>query len=176
MIVRFRAPPVPPERSVLFVCLGNICRSPLAEAVFRKRAQDAGLAQHLHIDSAGTGNWHVGRPPDRRAQVAGQRRGYDLSKLRGRQVAPEDFARFHWILAMDQGNLDDLRGLQPANFAGHLGLLRAFAAKSDAADLEVPDPYYGGPEGFELVLDLIEHATDHFLDHLHADLRRRGQL
>ncbi len=110
------------DSSVLFVCLGNICRSPTAEAVFRERAARAGLAQRIVVDSAGTGDWHVGRPPDRRAIAHAAKRGYDLTPLRARQVAPGDFDRFRWILAMDEANLRDLRALRPRAHHGHLGL------------------------------------------------------
>jgi protein-tyrosine phosphatase len=164
MILRPKVPPAPPERSVLFVCMGNICRSPTAEAVFRAAAQRAGIAQSLHIDSAGTGDWHIGEPPDKRATIAAQRRGYDLTRLRGRQVAAEDFARFGWILAMDEDNLRVLQDLRPPEYPGHLGLLLELLP--DAPMREVPDPYFGGPDGFEHVLDLIEQACDALLAHV----------
>src|SRR4249920_1700362 len=107
---------------VLFVCLGNICRSPTAEGVLRTYVARAGLAAQVHVDSAGTGNWHVGLPPDNRAITAARDRGHDLSGLRARQVRRSDFSRFDWILAMDRANLAALKSLRPPAYAGHLGL------------------------------------------------------
>lgn len=159
---------VSPEFSVLFVCLGNICRSPTAEGVFRAAADRAGLGRRVHAGSAGVGNWHVGSPPDRRAIQAARRRGYDLTAIRGRQVQVVDFSRFGWILAMDDGNIRALTALQPPDFSGHLGLLLDFAPEIGLR--EVPDPYYGGPEGFDRVLDLIEAATAALLARLGAAL------
>ena len=160
---------IPPERSVLFVCMGNICRSPTAEAVLRARAERAGLGSVLRIDSAGTGDWHVGEPPDRRTILAAQRRGYDLAPLRARQVEPPDFERFQWILAMDRANLRTLSAMRPPEYPGHLGLFLELAPHLDVR--EVPDPYYGGPDGFEKVLDVIEQASDSLLAHLRRRLR-----
>ncbi|WP_027910373.1 low molecular weight protein-tyrosine-phosphatase [Pseudomonas sp. URMO17WK12:I4] len=152
---------------VLFVCLGNICRSPTAEAVMRQRLQQAGLAERIELDSAGTGDWHVGKAPDSRTQQAASRRGYDLSSLRGRQVSVDDFARFDLILAMDSANLRDLQRIRPANARAELDLyLRRFELAED----EVPDPYYGGSEGFEHVLDLLEQASDALLIELKGRL------
>jgi len=161
----------PPGASVLFVCMGNICRSPTAEGVFRDVAGRSGLGEVLHIDSAGTGDWHVGAAPDRRAIAAARRRGYDLSALRARQVEPADFARFGWILAMDRQNLRALEALRPPEFPGHVGLLLAVAP--DLGVDEVPDPYYGGPEGFENVLDLVEQASMALLTRVRAGLGER---
>jgi protein-tyrosine phosphatase len=158
------AAPASARPSVLFVCLGNICRSPTAEGVLRERAMRAGI--DLVIDSAGTGDWYVGSPPDRRAIQHAAKRGYDLTKLRARQVVREDFQRFGWILAMDRGNLRELRMLRPEGFTGHLGLFLDFAPMLGAS--EVPDPYYGGREGFERVLDLVEQASDSLLQHLRS--------
>ena len=143
--------------AVLFVCLGNICRSPTAEGVFRTAVERAGLAGRVRTASAGLGDWHVGQPPDRRAIQAARRRGYDLTALRGRQVGPEDFAKFGWILGMDDSNLRALTDMKPPEFSGHLGLLLDFAPELGVR--EVPDPYYGGPEGFDRVLDLIEASA-----------------
>ncbi|MGL4318741.1 MAG: low molecular weight protein-tyrosine-phosphatase [Pseudomonas sp.] len=151
---------------VLFVCLGNICRSPTAEGVFRQRLQAAGLAEQVQVDSAGTGDWHVGKAPDQRTRLAAQRRGYDLAPLRARQVAVEDFQRFDLILAMDQSNLAHLKALRPGSAVAELDLfLRRYQLALD----EVPDPYYGGEDGFEQVLDLIEQASDALL----AEIRGR---
>ena len=145
---------------VLFVCLGNICRSPTAEAVLRQRLQLAGLAERIQVDSAGTGDWHTGRAPDPRTQEAAKRRGYDLSPLRARQVSPADFSRFDLLLAMDKANLRDLQQLHPGQGRVELDLyLRRYQLPLD----EVPDPYYGGAQGFELVLDLLEQASDALL-------------
>jgi protein-tyrosine phosphatase len=142
---------------VLFVCLGNICRSPTAEGVFRAALEREGLADRVFTASAGLGDWHVGQPPDKRAIQAARRRGYDLTALRGRKVSREDFARFGWILCMDDSNLRALLDLKPPEYPGHLGLLLDFAP--EAGVREVPDPYYGGPEGFDRVLDLIEASV-----------------
>jgi protein-tyrosine phosphatase len=169
MSVFRRAPE--PDAAVLFVCLGNICRSPTAEGVFRAAVQRAGLAQRIRADSAGLGDWHVGSPPDRRAIQAARRRGYDLTSLRGRQVEVADFRRFGWILAMDETNMRALSDMQPPDFGGHLGLLLDFAPELGLR--EVPDPYYGGPDGFDRVLDLIEASTAGLLARLHATLPRR---
>jgi len=143
--------------AVLFVCLGNICRSPTAEGVFRAALNRAGIANRIRIDSAGLGDWHVNAPPDARAVEAAKRRGYDLSALRGRKVSKEDFTRFDWILCMDESNLKVLSEMKPDDFAGHLGLLLDFAPEQGLR--EVPDPYFGGPEGFDRVLDLIEASA-----------------
>jgi protein-tyrosine phosphatase len=152
---------------VLFVCMGNICRSPTAEAVFRKCVRDVQLDSRITIDSAGTGGWHVGRRPDQRACQAAARRGYDLSALRARQVAVEDFQRFDLILAMDHDNLERLQALRPSASRVELDLfLRRYNLGEDA----VPDPYFGGEEGFEQVLDLVEKASAALLDELRARL------
>jgi protein-tyrosine phosphatase len=142
---------------VLFVCMGNICRSPTAEGVFRTFAEREGLARRLRIDSAGTHDYHVGSRPDPRAIASALRRGYDIRKLRARQVEAKDFARFEWIVAMDKANLRHLEELRPADYGGHLGLLLEFAPHLELTD--VPDPYYGGAERFERMLDLIEPAS-----------------
>ncbi|MHC8365871.1 low molecular weight protein-tyrosine-phosphatase [Pseudomonas sp. ZT5P21] len=142
---------------VLFVCLGNICRSPTAEGVLRYKLREAGLADQIDVASAGTGDWHVGNAPDKRSQAAARLRGYDLSAQRGRQVSRADFASYDLILAMDNSNLRNLKALQPAKGKAELDLfLRRYQLEVD----EVPDPYHDGEQGFELVLDLIERATD----------------
>ncbi|WP_116364213.1 low molecular weight protein-tyrosine-phosphatase [Parahaliea mediterranea] len=145
-----------PPVKVLFVCLGNICRSPTAHAVFEHCVAAQGLSERIQVDSCGTGDWHIGRAPDRRAIAAAATRGYQLQHLRARQVAPGDFDQFDYILAMDNSNLKDLQAMRPAGFTGHLGLFLAFGGD---AEREVPDPYYGGDEGFDHVLDLIEAAS-----------------
>ena len=142
---------------VLFVCLGNICRSPTADAVFTHKARALGLDSRLHIDSAGTGDWHLGEPPDRRSQRHAAQRGYDLSMLRARQVLPGDFRRFDFVLAMDRSNLADLERLRPGAGVTRPQLLLPFGS---SGLLDVPDPYHGDEREFEAVLDLIEEATD----------------
>jgi protein-tyrosine phosphatase len=152
------------KTSVLFVCMGNICRSPTAEGVFRERALAAGL--DLHIDSAGTHGYHIGDPPDGRSARHAARRGYDLSALRARQVAAEDFARFDHVLAMDHDNLAMLRHSCPPEHRHKLKLFMEYASRS-GSDV-VPDPYYGGAQGFDLVLDYIEDAADGLISSLAA--------
>jgi protein-tyrosine phosphatase len=161
---------VEPSAAVLFVCMGNICRSPTAEGVFRVAVARAGFAGRIRAASAGLGDWHAGSPPDRRAIQAARRRGYDLTALRARQVAIEDFGRFGWILAMDESNLRGLEAMRPPDFGGHLGLLLDFAPELGVR--EVPDPYYGGPAGFDRVLDLIEASTAGLLARLRPTLLR----
>ncbi len=156
--------------SVLFVCLGNICRSPTAEAVFRAKAQKRGLEQQLIIDSAGTSHWHQGNPPDKRSQEAAGRRGYNMARLKARQVTSDDFDRFDFILAMDESNYGDLAAMQPPNTRAALHLyLRDFGQHNLH---EVPDPYYGGTDGFEQVLDLLESASDSLLDAIEASITK----
>jgi protein-tyrosine phosphatase len=164
-----RAPANTVRASVLFVCMGNICRSPTAESVFREQAKRAGVLDRLRIESAGIGDWHVGQPPDERAIAHGRRRGYELASLRARQVRREDFARFDWIIAMDLRNLRDLAALRPADFQGHLGLLLDFVPELGLR--EVPDPYFGGAEGFESVLELTERACAALLAHIRQQHR-----
>lgn len=142
---------------VLFVCMGNICRSPTAEGVFRKMVQDQGLEQQIYIDSAGTVSYHVGSAPDNRAQAAARDRNVDLSKLRGRQFIAQDFDDFDYIMVMDESNLRDVLSLRESGQGGITKLFLEYALKTDIQ--EVPDPYYGGNRGFEYVLDLIEDAS-----------------
>jgi protein-tyrosine phosphatase len=149
---------------VLFVCMGNICRSPTAETVFRHYVEQVGLTEQFHIDSAGTHDYHIGDPPDARTQRAAKQRGYDMSNLRGRQVEATDFMRFDYVLAMDEANLDILRRLRPHDARSHLGLFLEFAQHH--AEREVPDPYYGGSDGFERVLDMVEDASNGLLLHV----------
>ena len=146
---------------VLFVCLGNICRSPTAHGVFEHWVHQRQLSRAIEVDSCGTGGWHVGEPPDKRATAEALNRGYDLSTLRARQFSPADFQQFDYILGMDRQNLADLRAMCPTDYPGHLGLFLEFAAGSDVQ--EVPDPYYGGGAGFTRVLDLVERATEGLL-------------
>ncbi|MDR8365219.1 low molecular weight protein-tyrosine-phosphatase [Pseudomonas sp. JL3] len=142
---------------VLFVCLGNICRSPTAEGVLRHKLREAGLVDQVEVASAGTGDWHVGKAPDKRSQAAAKLRGYDLSAQRAQQVTRADFTTYDLILAMDNSNLRHLKALQPAKGKAELDLfLRRYQSEID----EVPDPYYDGDQGFEQVLDLIERASD----------------
>jgi low molecular weight protein-tyrosine phosphatase len=148
--------------SVLFVCTGNICRSPTAEAVFRHCVQKAGLAGRIVSDSAGTHDYHIGEPPDPRTQAAAKRRGYELGELRARRVHRDDFERFDYVLAMDEANLRQLERLCPRE---HAHKLRLFLDFSGGSPREVPDPYYGDPEGFERVLDLVERAAQGLLRH-----------
>ncbi len=153
---------------VLFVCLGNICRSPTADGIFRELVKREKLDQKITVDSAGTGDWHIGKAPDSRTVAAAKKRGYDLSVLRARQVSMADFDEFDYVLAMDNANLRDLQRLKPAHFTGHLGLFLEFG--SDKNHREVPDPYYGGNDGFELVLDLVEEAAEGLLAHIRQRL------
>lgn len=150
--------------AILFVCLGNICRSPTAEAVCRAQLAKRGWQHAVQVDSAGTASWHIGKAPDSRSIAAGSRRGYDLAALRARQVEAEDFSRFDYILAMDADNLAQLQRLCPQDYRGELRLLTSYL--SDGGDYEVPDPYYGGADGFERVLDLLERACHALLDQL----------
>jgi protein-tyrosine phosphatase len=153
--------------SVLFVCMGNICRSPTAQGVFETLVAEAALAEHIQVDSAGTHAYHIGEPPDARAAEAALRRGVDLSQQKARRVAPADFVEFDYVLAMDLGNYEDLSALcEPA----HLPKLRLFLEYApDLGMHEVPDPYYGGITGFERVLDMIEAAAQGLL----ADIRQQ---
>lgn len=149
---------------VLFVCLGNICRSPTAEAIFRAKVSAAGLQDCFHIDSAGTGDWHVGKPPDARMQQAARQRDYDLSGLRARQISQEDLDEFDHLLVMDQANLHDVRAL--AKRPEQLEKIQLLLDYGQSLRDEVPDPYYGGEAGFYQVIDLIEDATADLLQHL----------
>jgi protein-tyrosine phosphatase len=152
---------------VLFVCLGNICRSPTAEAVMARLVADAGLNEQVEVDSAGTGAWHVGCAPDERATAAAAARGIELRGV-ARQVRPEDFERFDLLLAMDAENHRNLRALAPDERArAKVRMLREFdPAATAAVTLDVPDPYYGGEDGFDRVLDLVEDACTGLLDEL----------
>ncbi len=140
--------------NILFVCTGNICRSPTGEAVLRRMAETAGLGDAVTIDSCGTHAYHTGQPPDARAREAGERRGYDFSGQRARTLSSTDYDRFDLILAMDGGHFDRLRQAAPAARTGRIRRFLEFAP--DAGLRDVPDPYYGSPEDYELALDLIE--------------------
>lgn len=149
---------------VLFVCMGNICRSPTAEGVFRHKIENAGLDKHVEIDSAGTHAYHVGEPPDGRAQKAALNRGFDLSRQRARRVSSNDFEEYDYVIAMDSSNEDDLVSICPVGLDDKIHLFLKFA--SNANTTEVPDPYYGGGNGFEIVLNLVEDAADGLIAHL----------
>lgn len=150
--------------AVLFVCLGNICRSPTAEGVFRKLIADAGLADRIRVDSAGTAGYHEGAPPDARASAAAMARGFDLGDIRARRVVSDDFEEFDLILAMDEDNLSELRQVAPPGARARLALLLDYAA--DRRERSVPDPYYGGRNGFERVLDLVTEACAGLVEEL----------
>ena len=152
---------------ILFVCMGNICRSPTAEGVFRDLVEKEGLADRVLIDSAGTGEWHVGAPPDARACKAANNRGYDLTSLRARLVTRADFAEFDYVLAMDDENVRTLKRLAPGE---HAHKIRYFTEFGSTGAHGVPDPYAGGAQGFELVLDLVEDAAQGLLRHIKARL------
>jgi protein-tyrosine phosphatase len=152
------------KTSLLFVCMGNICRSPTAEGVFRAQVQAAGLEHALEIDSAGTHAYHIGAMADTRSQQFAAKRGYDLSRQRARQVSAADFVKFDYVLAMDRDNLALLQAACPSKYRHKLGLFMQYA-KNSPVD-EVPDPYYGGGSGFDLVLDYIEDASVGLLAHL----------
>jgi low molecular weight protein-tyrosine phosphatase len=156
--------------SVLFVCMGNICRSPTAEGVFRKVVRDAELHDLIIVDSAGTHAYHVNEPPDRRARAAAERRGFPLDDIRARRVSGEDYERFDYILAMDEDNLSILKEGAPDEHRYKVRLFLEFAEASRV--MEVPDPYYGGSSGFERVLDLVEEASEGLLE----AIRREGSL
>jgi len=154
---------------VLMVCLGNICRSPTAHGVFQQRVQQRDLQDRILVDSAGTGNWHIGEAPDRRTAKAASARGYQLDHLVARQVQLQDFLDFDYLLAMDRENLASLQAQRPGTSDCRIEL---FLDYSDRVENEVPDPYYSGVDGFELVLDMVEEAADRLLEtlvqrHLH---------
>jgi protein-tyrosine phosphatase len=156
---------------VLFVCLGNICRSPTAEAVMRGLVSERGLTEQVEIDSAGTGSWHIGSPPDHRATSAAAGRGVELGGA-ARQVTQADLEAFDWVIAMDRENLEDLQALRTgAEGEAEPTLLRAFDPDAVAAgNLDVPDPYYGGDDGFETVLDVVERGCEGLLEEIEREL------
>ena len=156
--------------SVLFVCMGNICRSPTAQGVFERLVEAHKLADVIEIDSAGTHAYHIGERPDERASAAAMQRGIDLSTQQARRVSPDDFDRFDYVLAMDQDNYEILAASCPSGLRSRVRLFLEFAP--DLPTREVPDPYYGGPSGFERVLDLIEEASEGLL----AEIRQQHGL
>jgi protein-tyrosine phosphatase len=160
------------QSRVLFVCMGNICRSPTAEGIFRKRVDDAGLSREILVDSAGTHGYHVGEPPDERACRAALQRGYDLSTLRARKVEREDFQRFDIVLAMDRDNYAHLARLVQPSSAHKLKLMMEYSARFRGRD--VPDPYYGGERGFDLVLDMLEDASRGLLEAIRRSAAHKG--
>jgi protein-tyrosine phosphatase len=152
---------------VLFVCMGNICRSPTAQGVFARLLKERGLEERIRIDSAGTHGYHVGSAPDPRACEAAMRRGVDLREQRARRLTPVDFEEFDYVLVMDRENLAAAQEVCPPAYGGKLRLLLEFAA--DIGFDEVPDPYYGGAAGFERVLDLVEAAAEGLLAHIRRE-------
>lgn len=153
---------------VLFVCLGNICRSPTAHGVFEQYVEKAGLSDKILVDSCGTGQWHIGQPPDDRTQKAALERGYDLSHLRARRLQQDDFQRFDYILPMDQRNLEDVLAMKPEDFKGKVQLMLEYGEDNQVK--EVPDPYYGEHDGFEYVLDLLEKSSANLLKEIQQSL------
>ena len=160
--------------SVLFVCLGNICRSPTAHGVFEQMVSEAGLQQYITVDSCGTGDWHIGHSPDKRSASAALSRGYDLSHLRSRQINANDFNQFDYILVMDQQNLIDVQAMCPSDFTGKLELFLDYA-NNFSATKEVPDPYYGGLSGFDDVIDLVVDASKTLLSTLQMTVSKNTQ-
>lgn len=155
--------------SVLFVCLGNICRSPTAHGIFEKMVADAGLQQHITVDSCGTGDWHIGHAPDKRSAAKAKDFGYPLDHLRARQIHANDFGLYDYILVMDKQNLKNVRAMCPSNYAGVLDLFLLFSDQK-ALITEVPDPYYGDVDGFEQVINLVEKASQQLLQQLQYQL------
>lgn len=155
--------------NVLFVCLGNICRSPTAHGVFESLVKESDLSDRVVVDSAGTSGWHIGAPADPRSSEVAARRGYDMSYIAARQVTAQDFDTFDYILAMDDQNLADLKALKPGGYVGKLDLFLNFS--ETFKDQSVPDPYYGGEQGFETVLDMVEDGSKGLLNAIQARLK-----
>ena len=150
---------------VLFVCLGNICRSPLAEGLFQQKVIAAGLAAEIEVDSAGTGGWHVGAPPDARMRATAERRGTDLSQLKARQLTRADLDHYDHVFVMDKANLHDTLYLDPdGDRSTQVRLFREF--DPEPGDYQVPDPYYGGEQGFETVYEMVDRTAEAILDRL----------
>ncbi len=152
------------EIKILFVCLGNICRSPTAHGFFQKMVEDEGLQKRIVVDSAGTSSWHIGEPPDSRTVATAQSRGVDLSALRGRQLQKSDLDEFDYVLAMDKDNLSNIERFCSPQSKAKTGLFLSYAKNSDL--IEVPDPYHGGQGGFDHVFDLVVDACEGLMDHL----------
>lgn len=155
------------KHKILFVCMGNICRSPTAEAIFSQLVKETGSQDRFEIDSAGTHAYHVGKPPDARSREAALKRGIDMQHLRARQVQADDFVRFDRLIVMDQANFNELKSRFPDQPHDKVSLMMSYAGHS--SETEVPDPYYGGEDGFELVLDLLDDAATGLLSALKAD-------
>ncbi len=149
--------------NVLMVCLGNICRSPSAHAVFKKLVADAGLSEIISVESAGTGSYHIGEKPDKRSREAAKKRGYSLRGIRAQQLQVEDFSHYDYLLAMDENNFASMLAMAPKQYHHKIRLFMEFA---NNAAMAVPDPYYSGADGFELVLDLVEEASAGLLSHI----------
>ena len=159
---------------VLFVCMGNICRSPTAEAVFRKMVADSPFVGRIDVDSAGTHGYHVGAPPDPRAVEHAARRGYDLAPLRARQVSASDIEQFDYVLAMDDINVRQLKALCPSRLQHKIELLLDYGGEEDES--VVPDPYQGEAKDFEIVLDLVEAGCEGLLEYIGEQLKMRGGM
>lgn len=156
------------QLNVLFVCMGNICRSPTGQGVFEKKLQDAGIEHRVFVDSAGTHAYHIGESPDRRSSMAALKRGIDLSSQRARKVELIDFENFDYVLAMDRSNLSDLLSICPQQHQHKVKLFLSYA--TEVQEQDVPDPYYGGGQGFEHVLDLVEAAAEGLLEDVQTRL------
>ena len=161
------------KKKILFICLGNICRSPAAEGIMRAMVEEHGLDDEIYIDSAGIGSWHVGEQPDRRMRKHAAQRGYDLSSLRARQFRSDDFEKFDWIVVMDEENYLDVMRKAPSNLYhkkfAQVVRMKDFFNRFKGHDC-VPDPYYGGAEGFELALDMIEDGCKEMLKSLQQEV------
>lgn len=153
---------------VLFVCLGNICRSPTADGIFRHLVKAASLGDKIHVDSCGTGGWHAGEAPDKRTQAHAKERGYDLSMLRGRQFKKSDFEDFQYILCMDYDNLANIKDLEPVDSKAILQLFGEYC-EHQGTPHAVPDPYYGGADGFENVINMVEEGCRNLLEKIRED-------
>ncbi len=158
---------------ILFVCLGNICRSPTAHGVFQQMVDDAGLTDQIQVDSCGTGSWHIGHSPDERMQAAALEKGYDLSSLVARRLSPEDFEDYDYLLAMDTRNLADIIKQAPKHFSGRIQLFMDYSDEKKI--LEVPDPYYGGEQGFSHVVSLIEQGCQGLFETVSAQLMSEAE-